>query len=73
MADDIIKELWKIKDAIAQEHDGKIDSLVARLRKMNPPKRQRLVDLENETVGAREGAAGPAVPQKVVDEAITLD
>ena len=62
MADDIIRELWRIKDTIAQEHDGKVDSLVARLRKRDRPKHQRVVDLESGIVGTRDKVAGPAVP-----------
>jgi hypothetical protein len=32
MADEIIKELWKIKDAIANEYGCDVKALVARLR-----------------------------------------
>lgn len=32
MADEIIKELWKIKDAIAKEYGCDVKSLVAHLR-----------------------------------------
>ncbi|CAD7847723.1 MAG: hypothetical protein [Olavius algarvensis Gamma 1 endosymbiont] len=32
MADEIIEELWKIKDDIAREHDYDLDTLVADLR-----------------------------------------
>lgn len=62
MADHIIRELWKIKDAIAQEHDGKVDSLVARLRTRDRPKDQRVVNLESGIVGTREKVAGSAAP-----------
>ena len=32
MSDEIIKELWQIKDNIAREHGYDIDALVAHLR-----------------------------------------
>ena len=32
MSDQIIKELWQIKDSIAREHDYDIESLVAHLQ-----------------------------------------
>ncbi|WP_133512711.1 hypothetical protein [Candidatus Thiosymbion oneisti] len=32
MVDEIIEELWKVKDDIAREHDYDIDALVADLR-----------------------------------------
>ena len=33
MADEIIRELWRIKDQLAKEHHNKIDRLAAALRK----------------------------------------
>ena len=45
MADEIIKELWEVKDAIAQEHGYDIDALVAHLRARRRAKGQRVVDL----------------------------
>ena len=35
MADEIIRELWRIKDEIAKEHDYDLDALVAHLRSVN--------------------------------------
>lgn len=35
MADEIIRELWRIKDEIAQEHGYNLDALVAHLRREN--------------------------------------
>ena len=32
MSDQIIEELWQIKDSIAREHDYDIESLVAHLQ-----------------------------------------
>lgn len=46
MADQIIRELWKIKDTIAQEHDCSIESLVAALKKKDRPRDQRVVNLQ---------------------------
>jgi len=50
MPDPIIAELWEIKDTIAAEHPGGIDSLVASLR--SRPKRpgQPIVDLSAQCV-----------------------
>ena len=60
MADDIIRELWKIKDTIAAEHDRNIDSLVAALKTRRRPEGQRGVDLSAEGARTRQGAAGKA-------------
>ena len=45
MSDEIIKELWQIKDSIAREHGYDIERLVAHLRKRKRPKGQQVVDL----------------------------
>jgi predicted DNA-binding ribbon-helix-helix protein len=45
MADDTIRELWKIKDTIALEHDHDIEELVAELKKKDRPAGQRVVNL----------------------------
>jgi len=77
MADEIIEELWKIKDAIALEYGYDIDALVAHLRAVTPPA-SRVVDLHRARIaesGRREclapaphttGHAGPhqAVPRR---------
>ena len=42
MADEIINELWEIKDAIAREHRYDIDALVAYLKTRKRPKGQRV-------------------------------
>jgi hypothetical protein len=45
MADEIIKELWQIKDRIAYEHSYDLDALVAYLRSRKHIGTYRIVDL----------------------------
>lgn len=45
MADEIIEELWKIKDGIAHEYAYNIDALVAHLKAKGLSAGQRVVDL----------------------------
>jgi len=45
MADEIIQELWKIKDAIADEHGCNLDSLSVYLRSRKHAENQRVVKL----------------------------
>lgn len=45
MADEIIKELWEIKDSIAQQHGYDIEALVEHLHARKRPEGQRVVDL----------------------------
>jgi hypothetical protein len=45
MADEIIKELWEIKDGIAREHQYDMDALIAHLRTRRRAKDQQVVDL----------------------------
>ena len=45
MSDEIIEELWQIKDSIAREHDYDIESLVAHLQTKQRPASQQVVDL----------------------------
>ena len=47
MPDEIIKELWQIKDSIAREHGYDIDALVAHLQTKKRPKGQQVVDLRS--------------------------
>jgi len=47
MADEIIKELWQIKDGIASEHGYEIDSLVAHLRAKKHLEDHLVVDLKS--------------------------
>ena len=45
MSDEIITELWQIKDAIAREHNYDIEALVAYLQAKPRPDGQKVVDL----------------------------
>ena len=47
MPDEIIKELWQIKDSIAREHGYDIDALVAYLQAKKRREGQRVVDLRS--------------------------
>ena len=42
MSDEIIKELWQIKDSIAQEHGYDIETLVAHLQTKKRKKVRKL-------------------------------
>lgn len=45
MADEIIEELWKIKDSIAHEHAYNADALVDHLKAKGLSPGQKVVDL----------------------------
>lgn len=45
MSDEIIKDLWEIKDSFAREHGYDIERLVAYLRTRQRPKGHPVVDL----------------------------
>ena len=47
MADEIIKELWKIKDAIANEYGCEVKTLVAHLRAKKHKRNEQVVDLRS--------------------------
>lgn len=48
MADEIIEELWKIKDGIAREYGYNVDALVAHIKTKGLSARQKSVDLRSE-------------------------
>ena len=54
MADDIIRELWTIKDAIATEHDCDVKALVAHLRSKTREGDKQVVDLRSERQTAQQ-------------------
>ena len=56
MSDEIIEELWQIKDSIAREHDYDIESLVAYLQSKPRPADQQVVDLSALKRAADQGA-----------------
>jgi len=45
MADEIIEELWAVKDRIAQEHGYDVDALVAHLQAKQKAEARPVVDL----------------------------
>ena len=58
MSDEIIKELWQIKDSIAQEHGYDIEALVAHLQTKKRPAGQQVVNLSALKENAGQGASG---------------
>ena len=60
MPDNIIKELWQIKDSIAREHGYNIEALVAHLQTKERPEGQRVVDLRAMTEAAEQEDGGDA-------------
>jgi len=63
MSDEIIKELWQIKDSIAREYGYDIEALVAHLQSKKKPAGQRVVDLRARRRATEQGAAGDALPR----------
>lgn len=55
MADEIMKELWEIKDGIAREHGYDLDALVAHLQAKRARDDRRVVDLRAPSDTTREG------------------
>ena len=47
MSDEIIEELWKIKDSIAREYNYDLDLLVANLRTKKHSDNQKTVNLHS--------------------------
>ena len=60
MADEIIKELWEIKDGIAREHGYDMDALIAHLRTRRRANDQQVVDLSALKRAAEQGASPDA-------------
>ena len=58
MSDEIIKELWQIKDRIAQEHGYNIEALVTHLQTKKRPEGQKVVDLSALKENTGQGASG---------------
>ena len=56
MSDQIIEELWQIKDSIAREHDYDVESLVAHLQTKQRSADQQVVDLSALKRTADQGA-----------------
>ena len=62
MSDQIIEELWQIKDSIAREHGYDIESLAAYLQTKQRSADQQIVDLSALKRTADQGA--PRAPDK---------
>lgn len=60
MTDEIIKELWEVKDDIAREHGYDVDALVAHLGAKQRPEAQRVVDLQALRKKAEQDASADA-------------
>lgn len=56
MSDEIIEELWQIKDSMAQEHDHDIESLAVHLQSIHRPVGQPVVDLRAQRRSADQAA-----------------
>ena len=55
MSDEIIKELWQVKDNIAREHGYDLEALVAHLQTKKRPEGQCVVDLRAIRKAAEQG------------------
>ena len=55
MPDDIIKELWQIKDSIARRHEYNIDALVTHLQAKERVRGHRVVELRGTTEATEQG------------------
>ena len=58
MSDELIEELWQIKDSIAREHGYDVDALVAHFRTQETMESRRVVDLHAAREAAEYGAPG---------------
>ena len=58
MPDELIEELWQIKDSIAREHVYDVDAFVAHLRTRERMGSRRVVDLCAAREAAEHGASG---------------
>jgi len=64
MTDDIMKELWEIKDANAREHGNDPKSLIARLRTLKTQSTASVVD-RSTAKGATIAAQAVPIPNPV--------
>ena len=55
MSDEIINELWRVKDDIAREHGYDIEALAAHLRARERPEDHQVVDLGAVRKAAEQG------------------
>ena len=78
MPDEIIEELWKIKDSIAREHGNDVRQLVAYLQSAQPgdapaSPRWSMVDVLNDGPGKRLFKTGKEVDDYIADEQASWD
>ncbi len=62
MADEIITELWKVKDAIAEEYGCDVKALVAHLRTKKREEDDRFIDLRSVKQAAEQENPGGGEP-----------
>ena len=67
MTDEIIKELWQIKDNIASEHNYDLDALVIHLRSTGGMAGRRVVDIQSSNVATEQGTS-TNLPSRVATE-----
>lgn len=60
MSDEIIQELWQVKDSIAREHGYNIEALVAHLQTKKRLGGQQVVNLHAMREAAEQGAPADA-------------
>lgn len=63
MADEIVRELWRVKDGIAEEYGWDVRAFVAHLRTQKHIGSQHVVDLRTMKPIAEQGAQAD-LPQK---------
>ena len=57
MVDEILKELWEIKDSIAKEHENDLDALTSWLKKRRISQNRKVINLKALKRLAEQGAA----------------
>ncbi|MHA1919586.1 MAG: hypothetical protein ACTSWX_07565 [Promethearchaeota archaeon] len=57
MVDEILKELWEIKDNIAKEHGNDLDALTTWLKKRSITENRKVINLKTIKRIAEQGAA----------------
>jgi hypothetical protein len=60
MPDEVLTELWRIKDDIARQYGNDVDALVAHLRQREALERLLVVQPSAMQPGAEQGVAGDA-------------
>ena len=64
MSDEIMQELWQIKDRIAREHGYDIEVLVAHLQSNERSGDQKIVDLQTTTEDSERGDTADALTSR---------